>query len=111
MSRSMRVIIAANAACGVGCDDSRATRHPDCAPVGLRVGLRVHERLLGEAAAERRQRVLRHAQLGVRHGVVQVDEERTRIVALDERRRFLREQIVDVVRSRSVATRSPLRHR
>ena len=45
----------------------------------------------------RRQRIFRHAQFGVRHGVVQVEEERTRVGLLDEGRRLAREQVVDVV--------------
>ncbi len=62
------------------------------------IGGRVDERRLGqEAALERRQRIFRRPQLGVRHGVVQVDEERLRVGAGDERLGLAGEEIVDVV--------------
>ena len=55
------------------------------------------ERPLRETPAERSDGLLRRPQLGVWHGVVQVDEEGPRVLLLDQRRRFLREQIVHVV--------------
>ena len=66
-------------------------------PVGRASAFGIAERLLGELAAELLQRVLRHPQLGVGNGVVEVQEERALVRLLDESRRFLREQVVHVV--------------
>src|SRR5437867_8037911 len=46
---------------------------------------------------ERREGIVRYPQLGVRHGVVQIDEERTWIISLDECRRLFRKKVVHVI--------------
>ena len=43
------------------------------------------------------ERIGRHAQLGVRHGVIQIEKERPGIVTRDERRSLFCKQIVHVV--------------
>src|SRR5439155_14284827 len=54
-------------------------------------------RTVRKLLVELSERVGWHPQLGVRHGVIEIDEERTRIFPFDECLTFLREQIVDII--------------
>src|SRR6185503_13642267 len=50
-----------------------------------------------ESPAELSEGIVGHPKLGVRHGVVEIHEERARIVSFDERRSLSCEQVVDVI--------------
>ena len=81
MSRSIRVIIAAKAACGVGCD--RYPSETSSGPVILASASALTNGVSGNFPFNGVQRILRHAQLCVRDGVVEIHEERPAVVALE----------------------------